>query len=393
MYHLNCWPRHEAEIQHVLGIPNNNVRRLERLRKRDIYEIIKRAGIHNSDWQHLLISQSDGKPGLAAALAERCKHEGFADIWSGEVTAQEVLASLRLAGGERERCVLAAFAVGGDGGITFEQVSRVTGFSTVELREITASLGSGGVIEEVEGIKYRLQVRPPAIRPILVREVFFGGAGSLPLDPLLEAPYWPASTATVLLAAKQRGANVDYTLLEDLVLKSHSKETWEHFAWVDKHCADRILDKYPEQACLAATGLLHFAPRQALNALLTADEKEIVKSPGAIAHPLLNSLCVAALAEDLQEFRRAFKIRLPHQSRNPAILVHQRVVANIDGERGNKPLHVGGVTAELLNDRLQVGEFDLGSGPLGDIRVCGIVDKGAFKLSYLQPHVFQFRKH
>ena len=170
--HLNCWPSYEQNVQRILDIPSGRVWRLRPLRKQEIFEIIKQAGIRGPDWlQNLIISQSDGKPGLAVALADLCKAEGVAEVWSGEATARRLLGDLRLVRGEKERCVVAAFAVGGDAGMSFSTVSEALGLSKVELRQITAALGSGGVVAEAGGD--RLQVRPPAIRPVLVRERLF----------------------------------------------------------------------------------------------------------------------------------------------------------------------------------------------------------------------------
>lgn len=136
-------------------------------------------GCNGPDWlQYLLISQSDGKPGLAVALAERCKTEDVARIWSGEAAARELLDDLRLVKDDKEQCVLAAFAVGGETGMSVRIVSKALDLSLLELRQITANLGSGGLVEEVADD--RLPVRPPAIRPVLVRDVFY----SQSIDPL-----------------------------------------------------------------------------------------------------------------------------------------------------------------------------------------------------------------
>ena len=52
-----------------------------------------------------------------------------------------------------------------------------------------------------------------------------------------------------------------------------------------------------------------------------------------------------ALSENVKKISRVLKVGLPHDPRNPAILVHQKIIANIDRERGSKPLHVGGIAA------------------------------------------------
>ncbi len=54
--HLNCWPRHEAAVQRILNIPDNRVRRLQPLRRQEVFELIKQMGILGPDWlQHLLM--------------------------------------------------------------------------------------------------------------------------------------------------------------------------------------------------------------------------------------------------------------------------------------------------------------------------------------------------
>lgn len=282
--HLNCWPRQEAIVQRVLDIPESSVRRLQPLRRQEIFDLIKELGINGPDWlQHLLISQADGKPGLAVALAEMCKVEDVARIWSGEAAAQQLLGDLRLVRDEHERCVLAAFAVGGDAGMTFAQVSSALGLTMLQLRQITARLGSGGLIEEVADD--RLQVRPPAIRPVLVRDIFYCGPSSLPIGPLLEGTCSTPSTASVLLSARQRGAKVDQHVLEAFVRAANTRDTWEHFAWVNAECADIVLKEHPEQVCNAAPGLLKYLPSRALHALLDADDANLVQQQGAIEHP------------------------------------------------------------------------------------------------------------
>jgi hypothetical protein len=282
--HVNCWPFHENQVQRALNIPSSRVRGLGPLRRPKVFELITRLGITGPDWlQELIISQSEGKPGLAVALAEFCKTEGVGRIWSGEAAAQELLGNPRLVADEKHRCVLAAFAVGGEAGMRFDQVSTAIGLPILDLRRVTTELASGGVIEEVA--QDRLQVRPAAIRPVLVRDVFYGGARSLPILPLLQAADSPASTAVVLLGARQRGAEIDRFLLERYVVAANTDDVWEHFAWVDPQCANVILDKYREKASRAASGLLAHVPRRALHALLDAEEADPALQPGASEHP------------------------------------------------------------------------------------------------------------
>jgi hypothetical protein len=179
--------------------------------------------------------------------------------------------------------VLAAFAVGGDAGMPFALVTTALGLSELELKQITASLGSGGIVDEAGDDC--LQVRPPAIRPVLIRDVFYGGAASINIAPLLGGIRSVACTARELLSARQRGANISLDVLEPLVRSSHSQDAWEHFAHVDAECAKALLDKYPDQVCAAAPGLLQHFPGRTLHALLDAIDANLIQRPGAVEHP------------------------------------------------------------------------------------------------------------
>jgi hypothetical protein len=166
--------------------------------------------------------------------------------------------------------------------MSFHDVSDYLDISVLELREITASLGSGGLVQEMS--EDRLQVRPPAIRAVLVRDVFFRGPTALKIDALLDKVNSLASTATVLLSARQRGAEIDQSLLEQFVTAAGSYDVWGRFAWVDARCANAVLDRYPEKVCHAAPGLLNHSPHRALHALLDADDADRLLK-GAAEHP------------------------------------------------------------------------------------------------------------
>ncbi len=167
--------------------------------------------------------------------------------------------------------------------MSFSQVSEALQIPQLDLRQITAALGSGGLVEVVA--EDRLQVRPPAIRAVLVRDVFYSGPDSLKIGPLLQGTWSLASTAVVMLGARQRGAMIDHGLLENLSIAADTPKVWDHFAWVDAQCSNAILDRHLEQVCHAAPGLLNYASSRALHALLDADEANRATSATAVEHP------------------------------------------------------------------------------------------------------------
>ncbi|MDB5297720.1 MAG: hypothetical protein JWO31_3703 [Phycisphaerales bacterium] len=283
--HANCWPGSERELRAVLSVGPGSVRPLDPLPRPLVLRLIEQNGIYGPDeLLHVLLDQAGGMPGLAAALCEACKRSGVQRVWSGEALADLLLYDPRLVPGERERAVLAAFALGGRAGMRSADVAVCLGLPQVDLRAATAGLGAGGVVAE-DGPD-RLRVRPEALAAVLVRDVFFGGPASLDPGPLLAAAPSPAAAAHVLMSARQRGARVPADLLEPLVLAAEDDQgVWEHFAWVDEACARAVIERFPERACLAATGLLHFSPDRALRLLLAADAAGAVRSESAIEHP------------------------------------------------------------------------------------------------------------
>ncbi len=280
--HANCWPSFRDRVASIL--PNCSIHKLDLIPQSEIAELVRISGISGPDWLiYTLITQSDGKPGLAAALIESCKLQDLRKIWRGEVLLEKIAGRLNLT--TIDKSVLAAFSIGGDSGVSLQQVSSALNVTHIELQRMTSNLSSGGLIEECRN--ENLQVRPPAIRPILLRDVFFAGANSLDIRPHLReiSERQIPAIADLLISAKQRGARVDQMLLTDLAERANNSETWEKFAWLNQQSAKFVLDKYPSDVCGAAPGLLHFCPARTLNALLDADESNPKPQSGAITHP------------------------------------------------------------------------------------------------------------
>jgi hypothetical protein len=282
--HANCWPNQSLHVQKQLAIPTASIRELKRLNPKEIIRLIEALGIVGPDWLlHLLLDQCDGKPGLAVALVDCCKTEDISRIWTGEAAAERIVGDRRLVRGELEKCALAAFALGGKAGMTFRDVSSALRLSEIELKQVIADLGAGGLVEEI--FTDRLQVRPASIRPILVRNVFFRGPAALNITPVLNVCQSASDTASVLFAAEQRGANIDHDILEHFAIAADNSDTWEHFAWIDNRCAAIVLDKCPDKVCHAAPGLLQYFPERTIQMLLDVDEVNTVIHHGSVIHP------------------------------------------------------------------------------------------------------------
>ena len=265
--HANCWPRHDGTVRQRMGISPEMSRTLRPLTREMILEVVLRCGIAGPEpLLDLLVQQADGKPGLAVALCEACKRDGIERVWNGEELAETLLENPELISRDTSRAVLAAFALGGDAGMSLYSVATGLGLPPVIVREVSTGLGAGGVVEEVG--EDRLQVRPPALRGVLARDVFFGDAHSLDATQLLNLSSSVADTAHVLIDALQRGGKVPASLIRSFAERADKRDVWRHLGWANENYARLIVDDYPTKAVDASEGPLHFIPDRILQLLL-----------------------------------------------------------------------------------------------------------------------------
>lgn len=265
--HLNCWPDSAAQCRSALSMVESDVVHLDLLTRDQIVAVLRGCGVARpKELVELVLDQAGGKPGLAVILAEALKKGDGVRVWIGETLAEYLLAGRKVTRDERERTVLAAFALGGEAGMPAEAVARVLRLEPFELRQIVTGLGAGGVIEDCG--QGRLAVTPSALRWLLVKQVFF--TGPLPVDPspLIAAAPVPAETAQVLLGARQRGADIGVSEIDALFHKGGSERAWRHFAYADEECARHVLSHHADKAMIAADGLLHHLPELVIPILL-----------------------------------------------------------------------------------------------------------------------------
>src|SRR4029453_4278076 len=87
--------------------------------------------------------------------------------------------------GENAVQILAAFAVGGDAGVSWRGVAEVFRLSTMDLQRVGVGVEGRGVITDVD--ENYLAVQPATLRYALVRDLFFSGPVRLDYRPLIEA--------------------------------------------------------------------------------------------------------------------------------------------------------------------------------------------------------------
>ena len=164
---------------------------------------------------------------MAVTLAWFCLQGDVRRVALGDFLSASVLRSFEPLVGQHASHVLAALAVSGDAGLTMQAVAHATGLPLIDIRALLTRLAAGGVIMETSG--QRLTVRPPALRHALIRDVFFRGALSLPIEPVLAQTTNVVETALALIGAQGRGAIISPALLKPLIEQADSQEVWQDY--------------------------------------------------------------------------------------------------------------------------------------------------------------------
>lgn len=285
-----CWPGNQASLAQFLALPRSQVRQLGLLTQDEIVEVIKATGLAGSnELIREIVNQAEGRPGLATTLAYLCLKGDVRQVLLGEALNDISMKVFESLVGKHARQILAAFAIGGDVGMEIRLVARALNMPTLEIQQAAIDMAAGGVLYEVDF--QHLSVRPPALRCVLVRDVFFKGALSLPdqiyLELLNNSPDLAQSVNT-LMGAKVRGGFVPQELLIGLVEKANSPLTWATYVQLGHEEAARVFGEYTEIAALpvVARSGLSFAPEKALTLLLEraiGDNRPLHSNPD---HPL-----------------------------------------------------------------------------------------------------------
>ncbi len=262
-----CWEGQQDGVVEALGVPLSQIHRLDRLTRDEIVEVIRRAGLDAStEFVREIVNQAEGRPGLAVTLASLALRGDARAVALGDVLARSVRTTLEPVVGREVSVILAAFAVGGDAGMAQEDVAQGLGMPVYRVRDAVTTLAAAGVISEVGDT--RLSVRPRPLRWALVRDVFFCGARSLSVDPLLAAAPNLTEVADTLMGAKARGGVVPTKMLLGFLERAGSADAWAGYAYLGESEAKKVLDLHPEMICSLAWAVLERAPAMAIPLLL-----------------------------------------------------------------------------------------------------------------------------
>lgn len=263
-----CWPGDQVSLMQTLVLPESRVRKLGLLTRDQIVEVIKAAGLGGPNQLiREIVNQAEGRPGLATTLAYLCLQGDVRQVVLGDALSNVFLNVFEPLIGKTARQVLAAFAVGGDAGMAMEAVAESLELSVLEVHQAVVDLAAGGVILKVDS--QHLSVRPPALRHVLIRDVFFCGPTALPFpvfQGLLAKSPDSARSVHALIGVKARGGKVPQAWLTALVESSPS--VWQSYVQLGREEAAWLFEHHPEALTMVARHGLESAPDVALPLLL-----------------------------------------------------------------------------------------------------------------------------
>ncbi|HEY3389780.1 MAG TPA: hypothetical protein VGK38_09430, partial [Prolixibacteraceae bacterium] len=142
----------------------------------------------------------------------------------------------------------------------------------------------GGILWET--FDNYLSVHPATLRYALIRDVFFHGAYSLPIQSFIDHSPSITQAAKCLVGAYRLGAKIPRPLLLEILIKANSIESWSLFASSGENEASWVLENYPKLAVPLGHPILMNTPEKAISILFQesiGDDRQMHSNPD---HPL-----------------------------------------------------------------------------------------------------------
>ena len=259
------WPLEATMVQNALQIPSEDVLVINTIDADIMVEIIKACGIKGPNELIAEIrKQADGRPGLATTLAHLCLAGDIKQVVSGEALLNQLAPGLnRMLNSDAIR-LLAPFALAGNGGISQATVAQYLGVSNLDISEKLARLAAAGIVRERRN--GAVSVEPAPMRWVLVRQVFFGGVGSLDHKPLLDVVDNQDDALQTLIGARSRGAQVPDLVFD--IERRPSPTLWSMYAELGPKEAEYVIAKHPELITVIAQAALFYVPDTVIPRLL-----------------------------------------------------------------------------------------------------------------------------
>ena len=282
-----CWPSKKELVSSVLNISNKeeNTRNLSLLTRDQIVEVIKDCGIGGPNQLiREIVNQAAGKPGLAATLCYLCISGEIDSVVLGDALSQDIKVTFEPLIGEKATQILAAFSLGGEAGFPMATVADKLGINLIDLHNMVAQLAAGGVLKDIKN--ENLSVMPSTLRYVLVRDVFFKGAVSLPYDNLIKKASNKNQALLTLLGARHRKASISDKVIIPLLEQYGDKEAWEAYAWLGYREIEWIIENHSERLMYVVEPALHNAPKIILPLLFEKAIDDNRPLHSHLSHPL-----------------------------------------------------------------------------------------------------------
>lgn len=261
-----CWPGATSEVQSALGISSDGICAVEQISDGKVMiDIIKSCGLQGPDaLLGEIRRQSGGRPGLAATLAHLCVAGDIERVVTGEALLDQLTPDLDRMLDSDTRRLLAPFALGGDAGAAIAAVANQLGAALLGVSSDLARLADAGLVMERHG--GGVCVQPVPLRWALVRDVFFGGTGSLNYLTFLEVIESRHDGLKTLIGAQSRGAQIPD--LTTQIEAMRSSQLWQEYAQIGRNEVEYVLREYPELLAEVADAALAYSPETAIALLL-----------------------------------------------------------------------------------------------------------------------------
>ena len=150
------------------------------------------------------------------------------------------------------RWLLAPFALGGDGGLKQTNAARLLRKSDYDISFSLAHLATAGIVRERPNSA--VSVEPEPMRWALVRDIFFGGVGSLDYAPFLQVAENRRDLLETLIGAHSRGASIPDLLSH--IKEESSPRLWSAYASVGPRETEYVIKEHPELVVEIARSLV-----------------------------------------------------------------------------------------------------------------------------------------
>lgn len=277
------WPGEASQIESLLQVGSSARHELQLLTRDEIVQVVHGIGLFGPiDLVAEIVNQAEGRPGLAVMLAHACIVQSVSEVVTGAALRNQVLRPFDRPGHSSIKQLLAGLSLGWDTGLAFDVVADALGVPMVDAQNALVSLAAGGVIFDRGA---GLSVRPPALRHVLVRDVFFSGRLSLP-TAVFNAIAEHADTrdvAMAVLGARARDGDVPLEVASDYARRAG---LFKEFAWTGSDAVRWLLAHSPERVVDYAEAALKVEPPAAMRLLLAeavGNEKPLHSQP---RHPL-----------------------------------------------------------------------------------------------------------